>query len=250
MGTAPHEIRADIEATRSKLSTDVARLADSARPSRMVKRRTRRARGAMRRVRQQVMGTSARAVSRGADQARQASQSVQASTSQAAQSLSGTVGQAAQTLQDTAGQTALEARQTVQQTQQAVKQAPEQAMRQTEGNPLAAGLIAFGAGALAAALIPTSQMEEEAASRASEQATPVFEAVKEAASESAQQLTQAATESAQQAAQEVQDTATQAARTTAEQAQDQMEQVTEQARESGKTTLDEARGHTTSPDAP
>src|SRR3712207_5616021 len=42
------------------------------------------------------------------------------------------------------------------------------AQQQAQGNPLAAGLIAFGAGLLAATILPTSETEEQAASRLAE----------------------------------------------------------------------------------
>jgi hypothetical protein len=42
---------------------------------------------------------------------------------------------------------------------------PDTVRRQTEGNPMAAGLIAFGAGMLLATLVPSTRREEEAARR-------------------------------------------------------------------------------------
>jgi hypothetical protein len=44
---------------------------------------------------------------------------------------------------------------------------------QTQGNPLAAGLIAFGVGWLAASLIPASRPEQQAAAKAKEHASVV-----------------------------------------------------------------------------
>ena len=46
-----------------------------------------------------------------------------------------------------------------------VGEAPTMMRRQTRGNPAAAGLIAFGTGMLAAALLPESRREQEAARR-------------------------------------------------------------------------------------
>ena len=44
-----------------------------------------------------------------------------------------------------------------------------------EGNPLAAGLIAFGAGLLISGLIPSSQKEQQAVSTLQEKAEPLKE---------------------------------------------------------------------------
>jgi hypothetical protein len=52
---------------------------------------------------------------------------------------------------------------------------------QTEGNPLAAGLIAFGAGWLVASLIPSSGPEQRAATKARENASVLTEPLGEAA---------------------------------------------------------------------
>jgi sRNA-binding protein len=46
-----------------------------------------------------------------------------------------------------------------------VSHAPEALRRQTRGNPMAAGLIAFGGGLLAAALIPETRREQQVARR-------------------------------------------------------------------------------------
>jgi hypothetical protein len=46
-----------------------------------------------------------------------------------------------------------------------VSHAPEALRRQTRGNPMAAGLVAFGGGLLAAALIPETRREQQVARR-------------------------------------------------------------------------------------
>ena|SRR5436190_8726741 len=66
--------------------------------------------------------------------------------------------------------------------------APSAVLQKTEGNPLAAGLIAFGVGWLAASLIPATEKEQQAAS-----------AVKERASEHSDTLTRPVKEAADQA---------------------------------------------------
>src|SRR5215213_1349562 len=59
----------------------------------------------------------------------------------------------------------------------AVQQAPDQVIRQTQGNPLAAGLIAFGVGWLVSSLLPASEKEREVASRVNDQAQPALQPV-------------------------------------------------------------------------
>jgi hypothetical protein len=61
------------------------------------------------------------------------------------------------------------------------------ARRQAQGNPLAAGLIAFGAGWLVSSLLPASRREQQLAEQARDKATelgqPLAEAAKQAATE-------------------------------------------------------------------
>src|SRR5918997_802868 len=48
----------------------------------------------------------------------------------------------------------------------AVQQAPDTIVRQTQGNPLAAGMIAFGVGWLVSILLPASEKEKQLAQQA------------------------------------------------------------------------------------
>lgn len=58
---------------------------------------------------------------------------------------------------------------------------PGQARERVEGAPLAAGLIAFGAGLLAAALLPSTTAEQRAATSLKEQSQPLVDEAKQAA---------------------------------------------------------------------
>jgi gas vesicle protein len=80
---------------------------------------------------------------------------------------------------------------------------PETAKYQTQGSPMAAGLIAFGAGFLAAAVIPSSQRERQATEKLMEKAEPLKEKLSEAGHEMADNLK----EDARQAAAEVKESA-------------------------------------------
>ncbi|HEX6195992.1 MAG TPA: hypothetical protein VFZ37_08780 [Jiangellaceae bacterium] len=118
---------------------------------------------------------------------------------------------------------------------EAAKSAPDRLMRRTEGNPMAAGLIAFGGGLLVASLLPTSQAERQGAERISEQVGDVAEPAKEALGESAERIKDEATDATKTATGEVRQTAAGAAQTTSREARDQAKHATEQARESGRT---------------
>ncbi|MFD5714334.1 hypothetical protein OQI_01010 [Streptomyces pharetrae CZA14] len=212
MGTSPDQMRAEINATRDRLSADVDRLADYASPRRVVRRRTRRVRGAVSGVRERVMGTASDTAHGVRSGAQSAAGSLQEGTQQAA-------GQAGE----------------------AIRQAPDQAMRRTQGNPLAAGVIAFGFGMLVSSMLPATQAEQEKATDLMERGGEALEPVKQAALDSAQHLKEGAKEAAQSATQEVKDTAAEGARTTQDEARDQATRVTEQARGSGRQVADEAR---------
>ena len=85
----------------------------------------------------------------------------------------------------------------------AVTGAPGQVRAGAAGNPLAAGLIAFGVGLLAGSLLPASTAEQRAATKIKDTATPL---ISDAAGEVADHLK----EPAQQALESVKDTATDA----------------------------------------
>ena len=77
-----------------------------------------------------------------------------------------------------------------------VSDAPAQVQRKARGNPLAAGLIAFGIGYLISSAIPSSEKEQQAASRLQEKAAPLKEKVSEAAGDLADRLREPAQEAA------------------------------------------------------
>ena len=113
-----------------------------------------------------------------------------------------------------------------------VGEVKDRVVAKAEGNPIAVGLIAFGAGLLAASLIPASQREKDLAEDVKEQAQPLVEKVKDAASEAGRNLK----EPAQNAANAVKDAATDAADTVKEEARDATHQVKDQAQAAGDNT--------------
>lgn len=112
------------------------------------------------------------------------------------------------------------------------REAPHRVKERAEGNPLAAGLVAFGAGLLVAGLIPSSRKERELADQAksSDAVSHVTEEVKSMASESAEHLR----EPAEQAVQEVRDTATEGAQHVREEGTDAAQDVRSRAEDSAQ----------------
>lgn len=109
-----------------------------------------------------------------------------------------------------------------------VADAPSAVKRRTRGNPLAAGLIAFGAGLLAASLLPASQPEQQAAQKLKEQAQPLVDELTEVAKEAAGNLK----EPAEQAVEEIRSTATEAAQTVKDETTSGAQDLKDQAQQS------------------
>jgi F0F1-type ATP synthase membrane subunit b/b' len=206
MSTDPDQIRSEIDQTQRELSADVDALTDKLSPQRMVERRVRGTRTAMTNMKDRIMGSTSDAYQTAGSAASGVGESVSARASAARDTVAGTASSAVDT----------------------VRSAPETARRSTRGNPLAAGLIAFGAGWLLSALLPASEPEQQVASQvkdfAVEQGRPVV-------SEAGQQMAQELKESAQQRAEAVKETATEAASTVTGEAQSAASDVTDQAQQ-------------------
>lgn len=174
----PEIIRRDIESTRTELSRDVDALTEKVSPSRVVGRRVEGAKDRFSGMKERVMGSSSDPYDNGAV----------GSVTDKASSVTSSVG-------DAAGQ------------------APTVARQKTQGNPLAAGLIAFGVGWLASSLVPATQKEQEAATaakdKASEHSDTLTAPLKEAAGNAKENLSGPT----QDAVQSVKDRATDAAAT-------------------------------------
>jgi len=155
MSENPDVIRADIEATRARLGTNVDAVADKVTPSHIVQRQTDRVKenvkDAVFGVKDKVMG----AADHTADRVHSTTGSVGSHVSDAGSAVAG---------------------------------APGQLKNRTQGNPLAAGLIAFGAGLLVSSLIPASQKEREAADALKSAAEPLTTELTDAAKQVAEGL--------------------------------------------------------------
>jgi gas vesicle protein len=117
----------------------------------------------------------------------------------------------------------------------AVTDAPHTVARQTQGNPIAVGLIAFGVGWLAASMLPASRKEAELASSIKDSAQPLVEEAKEAAMAAADDLRQPA----QDAAQAVKDTASEAMQNVKDEAQGAAGDISDRAAEAKHAVQDD-----------
>jgi hypothetical protein len=216
----PDQIRREIERTQEALSTDVDALSEKVTPSRIAQRRVARVRGTASRWRDKVTGSDPFPGSNSAAGSYGGGPSVSDRARHVAGSASDAVQSAASTVSDTASQAASTVH-------DAVQQAPGAVVRQTRGNPLAAGLIAFGAGWLVSSLLPASQREQELAEQAKQHASELGQPLADAAKEVAAELQ----EPAQQAVESVRATATDAGRTVAEQGQSAAQNVQDRAQD-------------------
>ena len=196
MSDNPDAIRSDIEATRARLGTNVDAVADKVTPSNIVHRQTDKVKDAMSGVKEKIMGAADSTTTRAQDTLHHAAHSSAGHTSNALHS----TGESLHGAKDTAAAKLSDAG-------TAISHAPDQVKAKTQGNPLAAGLIAFGAGMLLSSLIPPSQKEREAADQLKTAAQPLATQVTDAAKDMVQDLK----EPAQEAMENVKATATDAA---------------------------------------
>jgi gas vesicle protein len=117
----------------------------------------------------------------------------------------------------------------------AVSNAPALARQKTQGNPLVAGLVAFGAGLLISSLIPASSKEKELAGDVKAKAEPLKSGITDAAKDVAANLR----EPAQEAVQAVKETATDAVSNVKDEGASAASDVKDQAQQAKTTVQDE-----------
>jgi uncharacterized protein YjbJ (UPF0337 family)/ElaB/YqjD/DUF883 family membrane-anchored ribosome-binding protein len=201
MAQEPDRIKEEIEATRAELTRDVDRLADKTSPKRVAQRRWTS-------VKEKVMGSPTGGSSYGGGQS--ATDTVKDKASQlgdVAKDKADAVKGKASDLGDRAGQAAHSAADSVRAT-------PQKVAQQTQGNPLAAGVIAFGVGLLAASLIPPTELEKRAGQQIKDNAGDLTDKVKE----TAQEMKGDISGTVQEAVGQVKETAKDAAATTRDEA--------------------------------
>jgi gas vesicle protein len=209
MGQSAEQVRADIERTREDLGQDLDAIGDKISPRQAVRRRTDRVRGTLTDIKERVMGSAESATSFVSSEG----SSVAGSVRDAASDVASSVGDAASGAADT------------------VRGAPDVVKTQTEGNPVAVGLIAFGLGALAGTILPSTQTEKSMAPELRER---VVEPVKETASEAVREMGQDLRGSAEEAAERVKQTAQEGAQRLTGDARHRMEDVKSEAQEGAR----------------
>jgi uncharacterized protein YjbJ (UPF0337 family) len=198
MAEEPDRLKQDIANTRASLTRDVDLLAEKTSPTKVAQRRWTA-------VKEKVMGST--------DHARHAAADTGSSAMSTVQDKASHVG-------DVAGGKAHDA-------VEAVRSAPQAVVAQAQGNPVAAGIIAFGVGMLAATLIPVSDVERRAGQQIKDNSGDLTDKVKDIAGDMKDDLSGPV----QQAVGQVKETAVDAAQTTRQQAQSSAQDAKEQTKQ-------------------
>jgi hypothetical protein len=194
----PDQLAMQVDQTRNSLSKDVARLNDRVSPARAVGTRTDKIKDSAGKVKDRLMGAKDRAMDQGPGVAKDKAGSAVGSVHDATNAAAGKLGAVTNTA--------------------ALKE-------QTQGNPVAAGLVAFGVGWLLSSLVPVSQAEQAAAATVEDNADTLVAPLKE----SAQQVAGNLQEPLQNSAEALRQTTTDAVNRTTEHAKSATQDVKQQA---------------------
>jgi len=186
MGQESEELRADIERRRENMTGTIDAIEDRVVPGRIVERRRQAAREWVGGVRERVMGSP-------------------------------------QTLKHQASSAADRMGEGVSQVTDKISDAPAQLQQATAGSPLIAGAVAFGIGALIAAVLPETEPER----RVIQAVQPQVDAATDALKDAGQQALETAKGSAQEAAGELKESASDHARQVADEAKEAGQQLKE-----------------------
>jgi hypothetical protein len=213
MTSEPDQIRSDIQQTQQELGADVDALTEKLSPPRIVQRRAQRTRVAMTNVKDKIMGSP----SSGAPATRDA-------VSSTASGMGGAVSSTASAAKDKVASTASSA---------------------AEGNPLAAGLIAFGAGWLISSVLPATAPERQVATQVKDLATEKGRPVAQQLGEAAQQAKEQLSEPVRQSAESVKETMTSATSTVADEAKSAAGDVTSDAQQAKDKVTEQTKPYGT-----
>lgn len=218
MGTTPDELRSEMEARRAHLAHNVDLLADRVAPGRIARRHVHAARKRLTDVKERVMGTASNTPSSATAHAQ-------------ARQVGDAAGQPTEHVSSTASRPSG-------QKPEPAHQAPAHAHRGTQGDPLAAGIIAFGIGMLAGTLLPVSEAAQRVGSQLREHADDLVQPLKEAANEAVQTAKQELREPAQEALQSVESTAQEAVETTKNSARHAAEETADGLKQNERDTVE------------
>jgi ElaB/YqjD/DUF883 family membrane-anchored ribosome-binding protein len=195
MGQDTEQLKREIETTRADMGATLDAIGDRVSPGRVVERKKNKLVLTGRSLKDRVMGVAGDAPSHIAHTAESARDAVAGAATQATD---------------------------------AARQTSDAVIHRTEGAPMVAGAIAFGAGFLLAASLPASQAEVDASARLVESLEPVKEDLSDTAREIAEHLK----EPAMEAAQNVKDAASDGAHAVTSTAREAVEETAQHARDS------------------
>jgi gas vesicle protein len=229
MGKTAEELRGDIERRRYDLTRDIDAIGDRVSPSRVMERRTGALKERLRNAKESIMGEADHISDRTVD--------VRDRVGDVAYSSRSSISDAASRAGDGVHHAAEKAGDGVHQAAEKAGEVPDVVRRQTQGNPLAAGVVAFGVGLLVATALPESRRErrlarqvqprlEDAARTAAGTGRAVVDDVRPAVEQSAEHLRDSAKESAEHVTGQARD----AARTVADRSQTAAANVKDAAR--------------------
>lgn len=202
----PAAIRRDIDRTRGDMEGTIEAINDRVNPRRIRERRTNQLRQRWSSIRDSVMGSDARNTSSFGDR----TPDVGARAGEARETMSARADQA----------------------RQAVSDAPQNVQRQTRGNPLTAGMIAFGIGALVGSALPDSDAERRAARAAAEHVD--VDGAKQRLTDHAREVQEGVQDKAREAAEDLKGSTREAAQDVKDHAQQEGKRVEEDAQQSGQ----------------
>lgn len=199
----PDEIRRDIDDTRQRMEGTLEAINDRVNPQRVYERRSGRARSRWQSIRDSIMGSDDGARVRRGDRWND---------------------------DPTAdGDRTPDVGEHAERAKQAVSDAPDRARRRTRGNPLAAGMIAFGVGALIGSALPESDAERQAAREAHDRLG--LDDTKQRLTDRARDVQGTVQERAKDAAQDVQASAQSKAQDVKEHATEESQRVQSEAQD-------------------
>ena len=233
MTSDPDQIRGQITQTQRSLSADVDALTEKLSPPQIAQRRVKRTRAAMTSMKERIMGSAYSGASSVRDTAGARAATARGAVSSTASSAGDTVSSAASSAASTVSSAASSAA-------DAVSSAPDMIRQRTEGNPLAAGLIAFGAGWLISSLLPATSAEQRVATKVKDTASEHGQTVTRQLGEAAQEAKDELGESARQAAESVKDTASDAVSVVKDQTRSAADDVTGRAGQARDTVREQS----------
>lgn len=226
MGQEPDQIRHDIEATRGSMEETLDEIGDRVSPRRIAQRRTEGVRNALGGFRERVMGAPDDPylpyTPTGTSGFRDRVGDIPGQASSASSAVSNAASSAADS----------------------VRQAPEGIRSAARGNPLIAGLMAFGGGVLLASFLPTTEGEQRAAATVKDRLEPAKEQALQGAKELTEELkpaAQQALEDTKEAARSAADETKGAARVAGEDVRDQAHGSVQEVKDTASSAAQEVR---------